>query len=299
MMQLKSIKLLGVLWFLFGIIDDAVAQRPYDSTNLDSLKHYESQLKDLGDSLIDGSSQAVRLEHLVNYIPKLVETLKIPGSFEYPFDSLKFMFTFTPPDKRFRLYNWNLEFNNGTYRFYGVIQKNNEDSLEIYPLYDRVEDRMQNVEDTTLRSEGWYGAQYYKLIQKEIEGKKYYLMLGWDGFKQTSNKKVIEVLHFDEDGQPVFGAPILEENNKLLKRKIFQFREEAVMQLDYNKSEDVIVFSHLVPPNPEAKGKEFLYMPDGTYDFFVFDEEKNRWIKKDQYFDAEQSPADDSKEINE
>ncbi len=272
----------------------ARAQRPYDSANLDSLRKYERTLKQIGDSMVDGTSQARRVHSLKKYIPTLVNALKIPGSFNYPFDSLSYMFTFTPPDKRFRLYNWHIEFINGTFRFYGVIQMNNEDSLEIYPLYDRVEDALLNAEDTVLKREGWYGAQYFKLIQKTIDEKKHYVLLGWDGFNQKSNRKLIDVLTFNEEGKPRFGAPIFKKNDQLQNRVIFIYNDDATMQLDYNARKDVIAYDNLVAPNKRSRGIQHTYVPDGTYNFFVFKPEKGYWQQKSNYFEGGIKPAQDS-----
>ena len=281
--------------FFAGICPfSAQAQRPFDSTHLDSLKVYEQKLQQIGDSMVDADRQAMRVHSLKQYIPTLVETLKIPGSFEYPFDSLRYMFTFTPPDRSFRLYNWHINFIDQTYRFYGVIQMNNKDSLELYPLFDRVEEGLINAEDTVLSREGWYGAQYYKLIQKTIDDKKYYFLLGWDGFNRTCNRKLIDVLHFNEEGKPQFGAPFFKHEGTTKKRIVFIFNNKATMELEYDPGNDVIAFDHLVPPNKRSEGHEHTYIPDGTYEYFVFDKKQNIWQHKDQYFDRAFTPAEDS-----
>lgn len=270
------------------------AQRTHDSTHLDSLKAYELKLQQIGDSMIDGSTQAVRVSSLKKFIPTFVDALEIPGSFDYPFDSIRYVFKFTPPDRSFRLYNWHIEFVNSTYRFYGAIQKNNKDSLEIYPFYDRVEDALINAEDTTLSTEGWYGAQYFELIQKTIEDKKHYILLGWDGFNQTSNRKLIDVLTFKENGEPQFGAPIFKDNNQLKKRVMFIYNNDATMQIDYNKRKDVIAYDNLVPPNKRSKGSRHTYIPDGTYSYFIFKPEKGYWLQNDSFFEGGVKPAQEA-----
>jgi len=225
-----------------------------------------------------------------------VNALQVPGSFDYPFDSVRYMFKFTPPDKSFRLYNWHINFIDNTFRFYGVLQMNNPDSLEIYPLYDRVEDALLHSEDTVLTQEGWYGAQYFRLIQKTIDRQKHYILLGWDGFKRMANRKVIDVLTFNEKGEPRFGAPIFKVGKALKKRIIFVYSDDATMQVEYNPRKDVIAYDNLVPPNKRSRGIEHTYIPDGTYSYFVFEPEKGHWIQKAEYFNEGLSPAQDSED---
>jgi hypothetical protein len=265
---------------------------------MDSLALIEQKLHTIGDSMVDGKRQATRVRSLKKYIPTLIEALKVPGSFDYPFDSLRYMFTFTPPDKRFRLYNWHINFADNTYRFYGVIQMNNPDSLQLYPLYDRVEDALLNARDTILGREGWYGAQYFKMIQQVIDGKKYYTLLGWDGFNNTMNRKLIDVLHFSETGEPRFGAPLFKKAGKVQTRVIWKYNNKATMEVEYDAQEQVIAFDHLVPPGKRRRGLENTYVPDGTYDFYKFKPSEGLWVFKKQYFPEDFSPAEDSENAN-
>lgn len=287
---------LAVLVIICLTTSSTLAQRSHSRSDLDSLYKYELKLIAIGDSMLDGSNQMVRVKSLLKFIPLLVKTLKIPGSFDYPFDSLRFMYTFTPPDRRFRLYNWNLQFGNGSFRYYGVIQMKNEDSLQLIPLYDQVSDFLVNAEDTVLKSEDWMGAQYYQLIQKGEKNKRYYVLLGWDGFRYNSTKKVIDVLTINEEGQPRFGAPVFHVDEKVKTRMIFQFRENAIMTLKYLPDKNYIVYDHLVPPNKANKGRYSTYIPDGTYDYLVYKKDKGVWIKEEIYFGPGNSPAEDADE---
>src|SRR5438105_3745736 len=86
----------------------------------DSLHANELKLKDLGDTVVDGITQTRRIRALKKFIPLLVKTLKFPGSFDYPFDSLPFLKILQPEDHSFRLLNWALKYNDGSYRYYGA-----------------------------------------------------------------------------------------------------------------------------------------------------------------------------------
>lgn len=297
-MRIIIVRLLIVSLLMGFVSSQTHGQRPHKPHHFDSLKQVEKELHAIGDSMVDGKRQARRVSSLKKFIPQLIKALKIPGSFDYPFDSLRYMFTFTPPDERFRLYNWHINFADNTFRFYGVIQMNNPDSLQLYPLYDRVEDALLNARDTVLDREGWYGAQYFKMVQQVIDKKKYYILLGWDGFNNKMNRKLIDVLHFSGSGKPLFGAPIFQKDGKVQKRVIWKYNNKATMQVEYDAKEQVIAFDHLVPPGRKREGMEHTYVPDGTYDFYKFNPGKGKWVFKKQYFPEEFSPAEDSKNAN-
>ena len=101
----------------------------------DSLVRYEHIMKDLGDSIIDGTNEWVRLDALTDFIPIFKHALKFPGSYNYPFDSLSFMHKIVAPDNTFRIYSWVLKFDNRTFRYYGAIHFNDPEKLKLIPFF--------------------------------------------------------------------------------------------------------------------------------------------------------------------
>jgi len=271
-------------------------QAETENTNYKELATMEQELAAIGDSMIDGSHSMVRIKALSQFIPTLVKALKIKGSYDYPFDSLRFILKLKPSDNRFRLYNWNLKFDDGTFRFYGVLQFPG-DTLKILPLYDRTNDFMFGLEDTILYHENWNGAQYYQIFSKDVKREgTFYFLIGWDGFKKHSNKKLVEVLKIIDTDSIQFGAPLFEHNGRLKTRVVFEYKPDADMFLEYIKEKDLIVFDHMVPPNKQAEGKFFTYIPDGTYDYFEWNKKKRIWQFGELLFGEEgNSPADDGK----
>ncbi|MDQ3073004.1 MAG: hypothetical protein M3Q97_07070 [Bacteroidota bacterium] len=251
---------------------------------LDSLRKYEMELRTIGDSMIDGSSQLERAMSIKKFIPTLVKTLQFPGSIDYPFDSLTFMKKLKPGDGSFRLYNWMLRFDDGTFRYYGAVHMNNPDSFKLYPLRDYTS-RLDTskIKNMQLSTEEWMGALYYEIIETKHRKKKYYTLLGWNGNTSKSNMKLLEVMHF-EGGRPVFGAPIFKVKDELLHRVIYEFRNDAVMALDFAPSNFIIILDHMVPPNEAAKGQYRVYVPDGTYDYFRL--KKGKWVFYEMLFET-------------
>jgi hypothetical protein len=261
--------------------------------NLDSLHAYELRLKTLGDSMIDGKFQATRIQAVLKFIPLLVKTLKFPGSFDYPFDSLPYIKKLMPQDRAFRLYNWVLKYDDGSYRYYCALHMNRTDSFKLIPLRDYREKMDTTFETVVLNADEWLGAMYYDIITQKVKRKTYYTLLGWDGNQYASDKKLIEVLTF-EKGKPKFGAPIFDVNGKVKTRIIFEFSGNATMLLQYVPDYNMITFDHLVPPNPGGEGFLYTYVPDGTYDYFVF--KKGKWIWQEELFHNFKKPIKEAGE---
>jgi len=202
------------------------------------------------------------------FVKTLVEALKMPNSFSYPFDSLKNVSVIKSPDKSFRILSWYVQQENGTYRYFGTIQMNTGNGpLKLYPLIDQTD----NITDTNavINNQKWFGARYYEMVAVTSGNRKpYYVLLGWKGNTPSTTKKVIEILSFDQE-QVIFGAPVFE--GKELKEKnrvIFEYTKSNAMTLKVDQKAGMIVFDHLAPFNSEMIGKYEFYGSDGTFDGF-------------------------------
>jgi hypothetical protein len=249
----------------------------------DSLRVHELTLRDLGDSMVDGVTQTRRFKSAKLFIPALVKTLKFPGSYYYPFDSLGFMKKLEPDDHNFRILNWALKCNDGTYRYFGAIQYKSDDKLKLTALRCDTGSYDDGEMDTVVSgADRWPGALYYKIITTKIKGQTYYTLLGWDGFTYASDKKMVDVLSFDQNGKPIFGAPIFDVNGKTKDRVIFYYSGNTTMLLNYVSEHNLITFDHLVPPNPANTGVLYTYVPDGSYDYLEL--KNGKWTLKENLF---------------
>jgi hypothetical protein len=239
------------------------------------LKTFEDSLKSLSYKIINHDDEVVRRNSNNIFIKTLVATLKLDGSFYYPFDSIKSISILTSADKVFRIFTWHLYSDDGTYRYYGAIQKNNKEKLELYPLFDNSR-FIPNAEDTILNKDSWYGAHYYSISEpQKSKRNKQYLLLGWKGNDTKTNKKVIDVLSFDKEGKPVFGAPIFMYNDTAKTRVIFTYGRNVSMLLRYLPSKKWIVYDHLATADPRQKGMYEFYGPDLSYDGLKY--KRRKW----------------------
>ncbi|POY34836.1 hypothetical protein C3K47_17945 [Solitalea longa] len=241
---------------------------------VEQLKEYEKTLRKIDAEAINSENEMERRNSTYTFIKTLVTALKTPGSFNYPFDSLKTISITKDPSNKFRIFSWPFANEDGTYRYYGAIQINNSKQLELYPLKDYT-DFIINRQDTVTSNENWFGAQYYQIIAPSSSNEPY-LLLGWKGNSPKTSMRVIEPLTIS-DGFISMGAPILQDSTgKTVNRMIFEYSKSASMMLKYIPSKKWIVFDHLVPTDQSKKGNFEYYGPDLSYDGLKY--EKGKWV---------------------
>ncbi|RKD17505.1 hypothetical protein BCY91_16965 [Pelobium manganitolerans] len=253
------------LFFLFLIIQTV----PLFAQN--KLGVFEDSLQNLGHTILTDTLQEKRVEANYQFIKTLVDALKEKNSFYYPFNKLRDIVSVQKTeDNKFRIFTWFNQYADGTYRYFGAIQVNNPQKLELYPLLDNTQEisALSDVNSATLAPNKWLGAVYYQIIPVTGIREPYFILLGWKGKSATANSKIIETLKF-VDGKPVFGADVLEASlkaNQFQSRMVFDYAKTAAMMLRYVRAENMIVFDHLVPIDKRLDGVGEFYAPDLSYD---------------------------------
>ena len=250
--------------------------RNLNAQNQEELQHMETSIQSLFRQIPELKDDQKRIKLNEEITSRFEQALKINNSFNFPFDSLRNMGKLTSPDNILKIYTWNTPFMDGTQFYTGFIQyySKSDKQYKVFKLIDKT-DKIDNPENQILSPQNWYGALYYEIIPKKIEGSTYYTLLGFDFNNLFTSKKIIDVLHFENDSVPSFGKPIFFYENKLLCRIIFEYSARAIMALNYNKNKKMIVFDHLSPSQPSYQGNFRFYGPDFSYDGLKFD--NNRW----------------------
>ncbi len=276
----------GFIFFALFWCFSASAQRQVnavmDSIYVDSIRNFEIQLEGLSNNIINGTDKVERITSCFYFVQTLKEALKVPNSFDYEFSSLKTVSALRPDDNKFRIFTWNLLLDSGRYLYFGALQMNSNDSLVLFGLYDSSEYN-RNITYGEFDNKHWMGALYYQIHHYVWKKKDYYLTFGWDGQDNKTNRKIIDVLWFDESNRPHFGDEIFNLEGDLVSRLIFDFSDNTSMLCRYDSDLDVIVYAHLVPLNPMLVGRYENYVPDGTYDMLKF--EKGTWRRYELKFD--------------
>ncbi|MBN1159517.1 MAG: hypothetical protein JXA61_09065 [Bacteroidales bacterium] len=203
---------------------------------------------------------------------KLDSLLRDPATFNDPFESLNYLGKIYSPDKKVRFYTWNLSYRDGSNRYYGFIQYR-PDGTDV-PLVYRLSDNSDNTEDpenVILNHDNWYGALVYEIVEQEHEGNMYYITLAYDPHNIFISRKIIDVLRFQDDIEPVFGYPFFSTGNGVHSRVLFEYSAKVQMTLRWAASLNMIVFDHLSPERPSYAGNYQFYGPDFSYDGFKFE----------------------------
>ncbi len=255
-------------------------------------------IKEAEDSLVSiladlNNTDNDSLKDLLNhdFYNTLLSALMLPDADDYAFGSLKTLIRISPDDSKFRIYHWNLPANSGKKRYFGFLKLLHRATPEVFPLRD-FSDSIPLPDTAILDPNHWFGALYYTAITgTTASGKTYYTLLGWAGSSSIINRKVIEIVSFDEHDHPAFGLPVFpdyEEGNRT--RIIFRYAATTSMLLKYEehiistekkwnaKKRDfdarikrgmMIVCDKLIPLDPQFEGQYQYYVPAGeTCDSF-------------------------------
>ncbi len=230
----------------------------------------------------DDSSRSRINNHILDRFSTI---LLLPSSINYPFDSLKSVDRITSGDNMFTIYHWNIQSRNGHHTYYGFLQITRENKPKLYPLIDK-SDSISGADSMILDTGHWFGALYYRIIIGNTAlGKTMYTLLGWSGENADITAKVIDVLTFDNSGEPHFGLPVfIAQTGGGKTRIIFRFSSHSTMVLKYEdqvvkttkkwnprkrefeeaiKWNKIIVFDRLVPLDPIMEGQYQFYVPAG------------------------------------
>jgi hypothetical protein len=275
------------LFLLFSFFSYSVMGQKQLNGNATQIVN-EHYLKALSDQVFHAKTDEDKKKYNDQLLLAFTNFLSQPHSFDAPLDSLKKdMAILVSPDNTFRIINWNLQKADNTFEYYGFIQekyrevikkgffkKETKETMLLFPLIDKSAE-IKNPENAITDNKKWFGMLYYKIILKKTKTKNYYTLLALDENDKYSTKKIIDVLTFDNNGTPRFGADIFVIDKKYPKRVIFEYAATCTMTLRYNSQKDSIIFDHLAPTQPQLEGQFQYYCTDMSYDGFGF--KRGKW----------------------
>jgi len=256
------------------------AQNPTDG-NTPTPALMELVLKNQAANILEAREWPDRLRADSLFTRTLVQTLKLPYSFRYPFDSLGTISVVYAPDSAFRIFSWQLMKDFSFYRQKGAIQyKTANGSLRLTPLFD-VSPFTEQPCDSVRDASQWIGAVYYKILLNTFQGKNYYTLLGYDENDARSTRKWMEVLTFNEQGQPQFGGDYFQYRPDDMKppvptqRFYLEYKKGANARMNFDEELQLITFAHLISENgiPAA---HYTLVPEGSYEGFKW--VQGKWV---------------------
>jgi len=140
------------------------------------LKNYEDSLNICFNSMANSKLDKDRIDANENILRIFRKILVNKNTFDYSFDSLKYVGIFRSIDNKLKIYNWNVPYNDGSNKYFGFIQYYSKKNKQyLYELLDNSEE-IENPEYSVLSNKNWYGALYYSILENKYRGKTYYTL---------------------------------------------------------------------------------------------------------------------------
>lgn len=273
------------LFVFISLVTQAQQLSPSAAKNF--AKH-EDTLKVYARNMITNANSSQRFIADSIFIRLLVKSLKNTRSFYYPYDSLETVSRIYAPDSSFRIFSWQFNRDDTYFRQRGAIQMRTDDgSLKLFPLLDMSE-FTDAAQDSVRTANNWVGAIYYGMVMKTYNNKKYYTLLGFDDNNTKSTKKWIEILTFNENGQPIFGGPYFSMTADkgaaapTYNRFCLEYKKDGRARMNYDHEMDMIVYDHLISQD-NTPDKKYTLVPDGDYEGFKW--VNGKWQHIDKVFD--------------
>lgn len=275
--------------------------KPLSASQLGEIMLIEKKMQRIGTQFLTDTSQDVRVKGARDFVKLLIEAMKVENSFQYKFDSLPYLAKVTSEDSSFKIYTFQVHLKNFTFRHYGCIQLNRP-KIKIIPLRD-FSDTFPVTPQSTITSNNWLGAVYYRILTKKVNNKTIYFLFGFDQNDILSDKKYIEPMWIEKDSIAKFGMPIFEKTQidsfpeppkkfmsptaqrlppvkttKTFYRYVLEYRKNSNVSLKYDKSKDLITHDHTPPLDGKTKDIGFIRVPDGTYEGIKWVKDKWIWV---------------------
>lgn len=166
----------------------------------------------------------------------------------HKFGNLKNLGQVESPDLKLKIINWNLVLRDGSNKYFlYIIRKGEKKGSENKVFTLRGENKSRPPDSLgTFNQSNWYGALYYS-IQPFRHGKENcYLLLGIDFGKDMITRKLIDILTFDEKGDPMFGKECFLRDGKLKSRHVIEYSSDGLISLRL-ESRKLVVFDRVSP----------------------------------------------------
>lgn len=267
-----SMKVVVISFFAFA----SIFANAQEST---VLQEKEQQLDSLLDVLRSAETNAEKSTANAEFTELMSQTLNEPGALSYNFTLLETVGVIDSPDEQVRIVNWNVEQEDFSHTYHCFVMYNDKkkDEVRVTELVD-MSFGMPSQPTEIIDHENWYGALYYKIIPVKRGSKTIYTLLGWDHNSSLSQMKLIDAMYFTSSAVK-FGSPIFKMGKETKKRVFFEHSKKTSMFLNYEPHRERIMMDHLSPESPALKAFRSYYVPDMSYDAFVF--ENKKWVLKE------------------
>lgn len=272
-MMKSTVCLMAVLFTLAGS-GRVMAQAGIAPPDIEKLQIMEDSMLITADSMYEAFIPDSHIGYSERFARQLVKALKIPNSWLYPFERIREKINIIKSDdSTFRIFNWEITPSNITKRYYGAIQLPGE-QLKLIGLNDYAEQIGKGGEDSILTGGKWFGALYYRIISKDVQGRRIYTLFGYNGGGQLSNRKILDPMMIENNrvlfGAPIFGVASVNYPRQRINRFILEYKKDVQVSMNWDEERKMIVFDKLVSQVNDPHRK-YTYAPSGQYDGLYWD----------------------------
>jgi hypothetical protein len=249
-----------------------------DKEQTRQLRVMEDSLMLSADSMFHTPIPDFRTEYCQHFIRQLIRTLKMPGSYNYHFDSLRKLINIIgPEDGSFRIFNWAIAYSDVRLRYYAAIQMAGEE-LKLYPLFDNSELLGKIEDDKVLGPKEWIGGLFYNIITRRADGRNVYCLLGVNDGNPVSTKKFVDPMVFTEKGPEfglgIFNIPSYTTPGSGAKRFVLEYKKGVQVGLNWDDTYNAILFDDIASGINDPNRK-YTFVPTGQYNGLRWSDE--RW----------------------
>ena len=244
------------------------------------------------DVMTNASRPEHRLKAADEFRAEFIKSLGEIGSLRTDFGDLEWIRQLTVPDSSLRLFTWQVEGADQAFTYYGVIQMNDG---QVIQLHDK---RSLSSEYAKYDQNTWYGALYYGIEPFELEKEQAYVVLGYNANSPSTDQKVADVLQV-ADGKAMFGAPVFTVEKEgaspdTKSRIVIEYNQAAVGRIRFDRENQRLVYDHIILIDGGPEGP--IFVPDGS--FHAFEYKKGKWEYVDKLFhhSVDKPPGDGLKD---
>ena len=263
------IRSIWVLLLCYSLNMGLMAQTPEE-------KHLVDEIAYNADIMVNANLDRHRIRASESMLVSLDSLLAIQGSYEVSLDSIPWLSIVHGAD--FRLVTWQLKVSNEEFKYGGFIQ---------WP------DRIVRFKDTrpfingssysTYTPSSWYGCIYYQIIPFEMEGKKYYVLLGFNAENSSINTKVADVLDLT-DSDIRLGVPVFTGKEEARTRLMLTYGDISNTRMTYDPKLEGIIHDHVETLPGVGPNGEDLPVSDGSMEAWIL--KKGKWEYQEEVYDV-------------
>jgi len=270
-----------------SVYDDSL-HVPAFSASAKTLLEYETKLNAAGTLLLRSRDAQLRAAASDTILNALQRALRLHKGSSYAWSGLENVMMQAPPTGDWKIFTWQHFVNDSTYRYHGILQAA-QTPEQLYVLQDSAQ-ALGMEREYELRPDQWYGALYYSIFPfKTSKGKDAWVLFGYDADGYLHRRKVADILTFSRNGTPLFGKEVFvgteQDSTRRQARLILEYRVDSRVGLRFNPELGGIAFDHLVTGPPVMKGGPPSYIPDGSYDGYVYNKPSGEWHWRMEWFD--------------